>query len=340
MITGINGQDGAFLARKAIKNGFQVVGVQRPLVSYRSKQVTYRLKELDIIEQIQFETIDLRDKSNVDNLIKKYQPTYIAHLGSQSSVKKSFDNENLTNESNSLISKNIVDSIHDYSKESILFFPSSGTIYEGYENRVVTEETTPAPQSAYSISKYETQKYIQNKLTESNLQLNVGIMFSHESEYRRSNFFSKKIVQFLADYKNNNTLQLDVGDIFIERDIGYAQEYVDAMFEVMSLNEKTEFIISSNRLYRLSNFIENCLNILDINYELDTHKKIVNYKDSKTGLNFISSNITKFRKYDLRGIQGDNSKIKARIGWNPTVELQEICERMVSYEMKKRTNSE
>jgi GDPmannose 4,6-dehydratase len=314
-----------------------VVGVQRPLVSYRTEQVTYRLKELDIIEQIQFETIDLRDKSYVDKLIKKYQPTYIAHLGSQSDVKKSFENENLTNESNSLISKNIVDSIHNYSKESILFFPSSAAIYEGYKNMVVTEKTTPAPQSAYSISKYETQNYIQNKLKESNLQLNVGIMFSHESEFRRSNFFSKKIVQFLADYKNNNTLQLDVGDIFIERDIGYAQEYVDAIFKIMILNDKTEFIVSSNRLYKLSNFIENCLNILEINFELDTYENIVSYKDSKTGLNFISSNITKFRKYDLRGIQGDNSKIKARIGWNPTIELEEICERMVSYEMKKKS---
>tara|TARA_Y100000389_G_C17467182_1_gene526713 strand:+ start:3849 stop:4796 length:948 start_codon:yes stop_codon:yes gene_type:complete len=314
-----------------------VVGVQRPLVSYRTEQITYRLKELDIIEQIQFETIDLRDKSYVDKVIKKYQPTYIAHLGAQSDVKKSFENENLTNESNSLISKNIVDSIHNYSKESILFFPSSAAIYEGYENMVVTEKTTPAPQSAYSISKYETQNYIQNKLKESNLQLNVGIMFSHESEFRRPNFFSKKIVQFLADYKINNTLQLDVGDIFIERDIGYAQEYVDAIFKIMILNDKTEFIVSSNRLYKLSNFIENCLNILEINFELDTNENIVSYKDSKTGLNFISSNITKFRKYDLRGIQGDNSKIKARIGWNPTIELQEICERMVRYEMKKKS---
>ena len=314
-----------------------MVGVQRPLVPHRSKQITYRLEELDIMEQIQFETIDLRDKSCVDNLIKKYQPTYIAHLGSQSNVEKSFDNENLTYESNSLISKNIIDSIYNYSKESILFFPSSATIFEGYENRVVTEKTTPAPQSAYSISKYETQKYIQNKLKESNLQLNVGIMFSHESEFRRSNFFSKKIVQFLADYKYNNTLQLDVGDIFIERDIGYAQEYVDAIFKIMSLNDKTEFIVASNRLYKLSNFIENCLNILEINFELDIHENIVNYKDSKTGLDFITSKITKFRKYDLKGIQGDNSKIKERIGWNPTIELQEICERMVRYEMKKKS---
>ena len=69
----------------------------------------------------------------------------------------------------------------------------------------------------------------------------------------------------------------------------------------------------------------------------DIHENIVNYKDSKTGLDFITSKITKFRKYDLKGIQGDNSKIKERIGWNPTIELQEICERMVRYEMKKKS---
>ena len=297
-----------------------------------------RLHELNIFNQIKFETLDLRDIKNVNKVLKEYRPVYFAHLGSQSSVKMSYIKPNMTNESNLIISKNIIDSIEKYSKETIFFFPSSATIYEGYQNKTVSEKTNPQPKSIYSLSKFTTQKYIHTKLQDSDLQLNCGIMFSHESEFRRPNFFSKKIVEFLVNYKNNNTLRLKVGDLSIKRDIGYAEEYMEATYQILKQNNKSEYIVSSNCLYKLSDFVETCLKILDINYIFNLDDTSTSFTDKKTGIDFILSENAEFREFDLRGIKGDNSKIQEDLDWLPKVRIEEICKKMINFELKKVNN--
>ena len=226
------------MAKKAIDNGFQVIGIQRPIPSYRKEQVTYRLKELNIYDKIKFEITDLTNKNNLVSLLKRFKPIYFAHLASQSSVKKSFEYEELTNESNLVISKNIIDAIEEFSKETIFFFPSSATIFEGYSDTQVNEITRANPKTNYSRTKYKTQEYIQEKVNDSELQLNTGIMFSHESEYRRPNFFSKKITEFLVEYKNKGGIKINVGDLSLERDIGYAEEYVEAIYKILTNNKR------------------------------------------------------------------------------------------------------
>tara|TARA_B100001996_G_scaffold283553_1_gene223847 strand:- start:1921 stop:2892 length:972 start_codon:yes stop_codon:yes gene_type:complete len=323
------------LAKKAIDNGFQVIGIQRPIPSYRKEQVTYRLKELNIYDKIKFEITDLTNKNNLVSLLKRFKPIYFAHLASQSSVKKSFEYEELTNESNLVISKNIIDAIEEFSKETIFFFPSSATIFEGYSDTQVNEITRANPKTNYSRTKYKTQEYIQEKVNDSELQLNTGIMFSHESEYRRPNFFSKKITEFLVEYKNKGGIKINVGDLSLERDIGYAEEYVEAIYKILTNNKRTRYIVSSNSLYRLSDFIEHCLDFLEINYKVEINEKNISYLDKRNGFQFISSSKEEYRKYDLKGIRGDNSKILNELGWSPTIKLDGITKRMIDYEYKK-----
>ncbi len=323
------------MAKKAIDNGFQVIGIQRPIPSYRKEQVTYRLKELNIYDKIKFEITDLTNKNNLVSLLKRFKPIYFAHLASQSSVKKSFEYEELTNESNLVISKNIIDAIEEFSKETMFFFPSSATIFEGYSDTQVNEITRANPKTNYSRTKYKTQEYIQEKVNDSELQLNTGIMFSHESEYRRPNFFSKKITEFLVEYKNKGGIKINVGDLSLERDIGYAEEYVEAIYKILTNNKRTKYIVSSNSLYRLSDFIEHCLDFLEINYKVEINEKNISYLDKRNGFQFISSSKEEYRKYDLKGIRGDNSKILNELGWSPTIKLDGITKRMIDYEYKK-----
>jgi GDPmannose 4,6-dehydratase len=305
--------------------------LQRPLPDYRSEQIIFRLKELNIYEQIKFEVIDLMDVEKLLDLLKKYKPTHFAHLGSQSSVKKSREFSELTQESNYLISKNIIESLEKYSQDTIFFFPSSATIYEGYEDKTVDENTKPLPMTNYAISKYKTQQLI---TTKTDLQLNTGILFSHESEYRRPNFFSKKVTEFLSNYYLGKKGCLRVGDISIKRDIGYAQEYVEAIYKMMIENQKNELILSFNKLYKLKEIIDNCLDLLDIKYEILIEDDILSYIDLKTSNKFIVSDNSEFRKYDLRGIKGNNNRIREVLNWDPKIELEEICRRMVNYEIK------
>ena len=309
--------------------------MQRPIPDDRTEQIVFRLKELQIYDQIKFEVIDLMNTNKLVDLLKKYKPMYFAHLGSQSSVEKSDKFKELTQKSNYVISKNIIENLEKYSKDTIFFFPSSATIYEGYRDKTVDENTKPLPMTNYAISKYKTQQFISTK---KELQLHTGILFSHESEYRRSNFFSKKVIEFLTNYYLGKKESLTVGDISIERDIGYAQEYVEAIYKMMKGNQKNKLIISSNNLYKLQEIIDVSLDLLGINYELLIEDEIVSYIDLKTSNKFIISENSEFRKYDLRGITGNNSRIKEELDWSPSIKLDEICERMVNYEIKKANN--
>ncbi len=174
-------------------------------------------------------------------------------------------------------------------------------------------------------------------IEENDMQLNNGIMFSHESEYRRPNFFSKKITQFLVDYASHGNKNLKVGNLFIERDVGYAKEYVDAIYRVIRANNRENYIISSNRLYKLSEFVNNCLDLLEIEYEIVAEGKKINYIDKKSNFKFISSEDNEYRKYDLIGIKGNNSKIFRDLNWKPKIQLKEISKIMIDYELKFRT---
>lgn len=305
--------------------------------NYRKEQVTFRLKELDILDKINLNVVDLTNKNRVEEIIKEQKPSYFAHLGSQSSVKKSFNFKKLTEESNLTITENIIKAIENYSKDTVFFFPSSATIYEGYKNVQVNELTKPLPKTEYAKSKYISQEYISRKIEEKNMQFNTGIMFSHESEFRRPNFFSKKVTQFLVDYKQYGNTKLKVGNLFIERDIGYAKEYVDAIYKIIRANNRQNYIVSSNRLYKLSDFINNCLDLLEIKYEVITKNKKMTYIDTKNNFEFISSEDNEFRKHDLIGIMGNNSKILNELNWQPKIQLKEITKKMIEYEIKTKS---
>jgi len=305
--------------------------------NYRKEQVTFRLEELDILDKINLNVVDLTNKNRVEEIIKEQKPSYFAHLGSQSSVKKSFNFKKLTEESNLTITENIIKAIENYSKDTVFFFPSSATIYEGYKNVQVNELTKPLPKTEYAKSKYISQEYISRKIEEKNMQFNTGIMFSHESEFRRPNFFSKKVTQFLVDYKQYGNTKLKVGNLFIERDIGYAKEYVDAIYKIIRTNNRQNYIVSSNRLYKLSDFINNCLDLLEIKYEVITKNKKMTYIDTKNNFEFISSEDNEFRKHDLIGIMGNNSKILNELNWQPKIQLKEITKKMIEYEIKTKS---
>ena len=150
-----------------------------------------------------------------------------------------------------------------------------------------------------SISKYKIQSIISKT---KNLQLNTGILFSHESEFRRPNF-SKRIAVFLVKYYLGDKKCLNVGDLSIERDIGYAEEYVDAIYQILKQNRKEEYIVSYNHLYRLSEMVENMLELLNIKHEIIIKDDMLSYVDLKTNNKFIVSDKSNFRARDLRGIR-------------------------------------
>lgn len=332
LISGINGQDGAFLAEIAISQGYSVVGIQRPKKS--SHQEIQNLKYLKIFDQLIIEVVNLEDQHSTNSLVKKYQPSLFAHLGSQSLVTNSRNLKKDTFNSNYISTLNVINSLNFYSKDTSFFFPSSATIFEGYADCTVNEKTKPKPKTFYAKSKFETHEMIEQLNSDLNLFLNVGIMFSHESEFRREVFFTKKVVKFLSNYVLDRNQKLFLGDLKIYRDIGYAKEYSDAIFKILLNRGSKNYIVSKNQLYLLSDFLDTSLSLFEINFEKYETKNKIEYIDLKTGKIFIISEKSRHRKDDLRNIKGNNSKIKKELNWQPRTDLIKLSEIMVNFEKK------
>lgn len=331
VITGINGQDGSFLAKNISYLGYKIIGIQRPTLN--SSQNIYRLKELNIINKIDFEILDLNNIKNTDYLLKKYKPVKIFHLGSQSNVVQSNKLINETEKSNYITTVNFVKSIKKFAKEVKFFYPSSATIYEGYYDTLVDEDTKPKPFSVYAKAKHMAQDYLENEFSNSNLYLRTGIMFSHESEFRGVDFFTRKVSLHLSNYKKGENKTLLLGDISIKRDIGYAKEYVDAIWKISEKSNYQKYIVSRNKLYSLTQFIENCLQVLEINYEIINENNELLVIDKKNNFVLIKSKKRNFRNFDLKNVQGNNNRINSDLNWRPEINLEKIAEKMISYDL-------
>tara|TARA_B100001250_G_scaffold13960_1_gene12187 strand:- start:5526 stop:6023 length:498 start_codon:yes stop_codon:yes gene_type:complete len=164
-------------------------------------------------------------------------------------------------------------------------------------------------------------------------------MFSHESEFRRSNFFTKTITEFLVDYKLKKRRKLNVGNISLKRDIGYAEEYTEAIFKILKHNKSGKYIVSSNNLNSLEDFIVSCLELLEIKFEKVYKDNCVSFVNKQSGKIFISSESTNYRKIDVDGIQGNNYKINKELGWRPKYKLEDICSKMITYDLSKRSKN-
>lgn len=269
-------------------------------------------------------------------MLKKYNPDYFAHFASQSSVFNSTTRKEETYKVNYLQTIEIIESIKEITPETVFFFPSSATIYEGYSNKIVNESLEPKPLSNYAKSKFKVQQYISNANKEKELSLNTGILFSHESEFRKNTFFTKMIIEFLIQYKKDKNNHLTIGDIGIERDMGYSKDYVDAIYKIMKSNLREEFIISQNKLIKLSTFIEICLNELEIEFIIRNRNQNIEYVNIENNKTFLVSKKTKYRKYDLRNIQGDNAKILNTLSWRPTTSINEMVKIMIEHEKRYR----
>ena len=329
IISGITGQDGAFLAKNLIDDGYKVIGLLRP--KKKSEQVLFRLKELKIFDKIEFEEVDLLNGKKVENTIKNHQPKSIFHLGAQTSVEKSFFYKELTKNSNIESTMNLINSIKKFSGDTDFIFPSSSTIYEGYKDKTVDEMTVPKPLSTYAKSKFFIQETLENTYIEN---FKIGIMFSHESEFRRSNFFTQKIVHFLWDFKNGNRKILHIGNIEIERDIGHAKDYMSLMGMFIRHTPNKKYIVSSNKLVSLKEFVVESLNYLDIDFEIETDGKEIHFVNKLNNKPFIVSESKSHRKIDLLGIKGNNKLAKKDFNWEPKYNLKKIVEEMIRYRIK------
>jgi len=293
IITGITGQDGAYLAELLIKENYQVIGLTRSYNNFNNSNFKY----LKIEDNVKMEECDLLDFSSIIKFLLKYKPDEFYNLAAQSSVNVSFEQPIGTINYNTQSVINILESIRILKLDTKVYQASSSEMF-GYVDLLPVNEITPLhPLSPYAISK-ATGYWIGVNYRESyGVYCANGVLFNHESYLRSPNFFIKKVIKTSLDIKNNLTNVLAVGNIDVKRDFGFAPDYVQAMWLSLQHDKADDYLICSGKSIYLRDIIMYVFDHFGISKE-----KLV-------------EDPALFRPTDIKDIYGDNSKAKTTLNW-------------------------
>ena len=291
IITGIAGQDGAFLAKLLIDKNYEVIGADRRRVD----TYYWRLRSLKIIDKIKFEYFDLMEESVINNLIRKHKPDEFYNLAAQSFVKASFDLPILTANVDAIGVLRILEAIRMYSP-STRFYQASTSEMFGKVQEIPQKESTPFyPRSPYGVSKLFAHWMTVNYRESYDLFASSGILFNHESEYRGSEFVTQKVVENAVRIKNGNKKPIELGNLDATRDWGYAQDYVEGMYLMLQANKADDYILATNKTYSVRELVT--LTFKNLNIEIEWIGKGINEKaiDKKNGRELVVINENYYR---------------------------------------------
>jgi len=334
LITGITGQDGAYLAKLLIDKGYKVFGTVRRSTSEKF----INLKYLNVYDKIKFYDFDLLELSNIQNVIKVSKPDEIYHLAAQSFVPTSFQVPIVTTDINSLGTLRILDSINSINKK-IKFYQASTSEMFGKVVQIPQSEKTPFyPRSPYGVSKVFSHWITINYRESYNLHASSGILFNHESPLRGSEFVTKKITSALARIKFGSNEILRVGNINAQRDWGYAGDYVHAMWLMLQQKKPDDYVIATGKTHSVRQFIDLTLRYLKFDYKWTgkgINEKVINKANNKT---IIKIDKEFFRPAEVDLLIGNSNKAKRQLKWKPKTNLKKLVKLMVDYDTNQIQN--
>ena len=331
IITGIAGQDGAFLADLLVKKGYQVIGADRRRVD----SYYWRIDSLGITPSIQFEYFDLLEESNIVRLVKEHKPDEFYNLAAQSFVKASFEMPILTSEVNAMGVLKILEAIRNYSPKTRFYQASTSEMFGKVQSIPQNEKTPFYPRSPYGVAKLFSHWMVKNYREAYNLFACSGILFNHESEFRGLEFVTQKIVNQAIEIKKGLREVLELGNLDAKRDWGYAKDYVEGMYLMLQQESADDYVLATNKTYTIREFVEAVFNKLDINFYWEGEGIKEKGICSNSGKTIVAINERYFRPTEVDLLIGDYSKAKEKLGWSPKTSLAELVEIMIDFEIKK-----
>ena len=330
LITGISGQDGAYLADFLIKKKYKVIGTDRR----SARSVNWRLRRLKIENKIIFEEMELGEIYEIQRVFKKYKIDEVYNLAAQSFVGTSFNSPINTSNITGLGTLRILETIRNINKK-IKFYQASSSEMFGEVLEKKQKETTPLnPQSPYAISKVFSHYLTQNYRNSYGMFTTSGILFNHESPLRGEEFVTRKIIIGLIKVLKKDINHFELGNLYAKRDWGYAKEYVEAMWKMMQKNKADDYVIATGNTYSIKDFINIATKYLKMDVKWvgkGLNEKLVNNKDKKI---IIKINPKFFRPSEVNILMGDASKARKFLGWKPKTSLKQLISIMIDQEMK------
>ena len=332
LITGINGQDGAYLAKFLINKGYKVYGTCRRSTSEKFT----RLKLLDVFDKIELFDFDLLEMTNIYETIKLIKPNEVYNLAAQSFVPSSFNVPILTSDINGLGTIRILEAIRSIDKK-IKFYQASTSEMFGKVKEIPQNEETPFyPRSPYGVAKLYAHWITINYRESYNMHASSGILFNHESPFRGTEFVTKKITSALSRIKLGSKEVLKVGNVDAKRDWGYAMDYVEAMWLMLQQNEPDDYVIATGKTTSVRDFINLCLNYLKFNYKwvgTGYNEKVIDMESKRT---LIIVDKKFFRPAEVDLLIGNNSKAKRILKWKPKTSLKKLVKIMIDYDISQK----
>jgi len=313
LIIGITGQDGAYLAKYLLSKGYEVIGSSRDVMASSFNN----LNTLGIRSQVELISVSINDFRSVFNAIQESDPNEIYNLAGQTSVGLSFDQPVEAIESIAIGTLNILEVIRLLNKPVRFYNAGSSECFGDTGDTPANEQTPFAPRSPYAVAK-STAKWLINSYRESyGLYACTGILFNHESPLRPERFVTQKIITGAAKIKAGQLNKLQLGNLDISRDWGWAPEYVQAMWLMMQLDDPDDFVIATGRKESLKYFVAKSFEYFDLDWQ-----KYVEIEPSFFRPNEIVSNV------------GDPAKAIEILGWNKPTDIDGVIKMMCAEQAK------
>ncbi|WP_316809614.1 GDP-mannose 4,6-dehydratase [Pedobacter agri] len=315
IISGITGQDGAYLAQLLARENYNIIGLTRSSHNFSAKNFNYLAIKTDIV----IEECDLLDFSSIIKILLKYKPDEFYNLAAQSSVGISFEQPIGTLNYNTQSVLNILESVRLLQLDTKIYQASSSEMFGKVQSLPVTELTPMHPLSPYAISKASGFWTGINYRESYKVFCVNGVLFNHESYLRSPNFFVKKVIRTSLEIKKGLKQELRVGNIDVKRDFGYAPDYVKAMWLSLQQDKADDYLICSGTSIYLRDIITYTMDYLSIS------------------LNKLVEDPALFRPTDMEDMYGDNNKAKSVLGWEYDKSFFDVLEILINEEDKNFT---
>lgn len=337
LITGVTGQDGAYLTEFLLNKGYIVHGLKRRSSLFNTDRIDHLYKDQHE-KQVKFflHYGDLTDSTNLIRIIQETQPDEIYNLAAQSHVKVSFETPEYTANADAIGTLRILEAIRILKLENkTRFYQASTSEMYGYVQEIPQKETTPFyPRSPYGVAKVYGFWITKNYREAYNMYACNGILFNHESPLRGETFVTRKITRAAAKIHLGLQDKLFLGNLDAERDWGHAKDYVEGMWMMLQQKEADDYVLATGKKITVRKFVE--LAFAEVGITLKWEGKGVDEKGINTanGKTLVEVDPAYFRPTEVDLLIGDASKAKKNMGWEPKHSLEQLVKEMMASDLK------
>lgn len=337
LISGVTGQDGAYLAELLLSKGYEVWGVKRRSSSFNTGRIDHLYKDIHESET-QFRLVygDMTDSTNLIRIIQEVQPDEIYNLAAQSHVQVSFDTPEYTANADAIGTLRMLEAIRLLNlAEKTRFYQASTSELYGKVQETPQKETTPFyPRSPYAAAKLYAYWITVNYREAYGMHASNGILFNHESPIRGETFVTRKITRAVAAIELGQQKSLYLGNLDAKRDWGHARDYVEGMWRIIQQDEPDDYVLATGETHSVREFVELAFGELGraIVWKGEGVDEVG--LDSKTGAELVKIDPRYFRPTEVDLLLGDPSRAKAKLGWQHTTPFRDLVKEMVAGDLE------